>query len=145
MTKYIKQERARYWHVSPELLAQYKDGTNTTTDKYGLYWRNKNGQFHRDGDLPAYIGRNGTLQWYQNGKWHRDGDKPAIIYPEGGLRWYQNGQYHRLHGPAVIRLNGTLEWWINHKHSTQEVNAWLDGKEWRGTPEQIFEFQLRFS
>lgn len=144
MTKYTTQERAKYWPVSPELMAQYRDGTHNENDRYGLYWTNQECQRHRDSDKPALIWSDGTLIWYQNGQLHRDGDKPAHISADGGLWWCQNGQRHRFCGPAVIKPDGTLEWWINHKNITQEVNKWLDGEEWRGTPLQIFEFQLRF-
>ena len=76
---------------------------------------------------------------------HRDGDKPAISGADGYLGWCLNGERHRSRGPAVIHPNGKLEWWINGQYITPEVNEWLAGEEWRGTPEQIFEFQLRFT
>jgi hypothetical protein len=31
-------------------------------------WLNEAGQLHRNNDLPAIIGANGTQYWYQNGK-----------------------------------------------------------------------------
>ena len=144
MTKYIDQERAKYWPVSPELMAQYKDGSHTEKSRHGLYWRNQNGQLHRDSDLPAKIWADGTIQWFQNGQLHHDGDKPAWIDAYGRLEWWQNGKTHRFCGPAVIYHDDTLEWVIYDKNITKEVNEWLAGEEWRGTPEQIFEFQLRF-
>ena len=144
MTKYIKKELAKYWPVSPELMAQYNDGSHTRKDSSGnLEWK-KDGKTHRDGDKPAYIGADGSLLWTQNGKIHRDGDKPAWICSDGTLYWCQNGQWHRSCGPAVIRSDGRQEWWINGKDITQEVNEWLAGEEWQGTPEQIVEFKLRF-
>ena len=142
---YWQNERKKYWPVSPELLAQYKDGTHTEKNIFdSLIWR-QNLQWHRDSDKPAYIGKNGTLFWYQNARRHRDGDKPAVIYPNGSLEWWQNGQHHRICGPAVIYPTGRQEWWINNENITKEVNAWLAGEEWQGTPEQIFEFKLRFT
>jgi hypothetical protein len=144
MTQYIETERARYWPLSAELLAQYNDGTNTDRNRYGrLEWR-QNGQQHRDDDKPAQIFANGTLIWSKNGLQHRDGDKPAVIFADGRLVWYQNNQRHRTSGPAVIWANGTLEWWVRGKNITKEVRAWLLDTEWQGTPEQIAEFQLRF-
>ena len=135
---------SKYWPVSAELMAQYNDGSHNYKDCYGGvdWW--KNGQWHRDGDKPAVIASNGSLYWYQNGKRHRDGDKPAWIDADGKLLWYQNGLCHRSFGPAVIYPNGKLEWWINHEEITKEVRKWLNRKHWRGTPEQITEFQLRF-
>jgi hypothetical protein len=145
MTKYIEKERARYWPVSRKLLAQYTDGTHTDKNRDGsLAWK-KNGQLHRLNNKPAFISRYGGLAWKQNGKEHRDEDQPAWIYGNGSLLWYQNGEQHRFHGPAEIWVNGELGWWVNGENITHEVNAWLEGEEWRGTPEQITEFQLRFS
>ena len=145
MTKYITQERARYWPITSELMAQYKDGSHT--GKYGgnLHWKDQHAQYHRDGDKPAIISRDGTLEWYQRHLLHRDGDKPAIIQANGALVWYQNNLVHRSHGPAIIYSDGKREWCINNKNITLEVNEWLAGEEWHGTPEQIAEFQLRFS
>lgn len=145
MTKYITQERARYWPVSRKLMAQYWDGTHTKKDSIGLNWLNQNGLPHRDGDKPAWISRHGTLEWFQNGKLHRDGDKPARIDANGALTWCQNSQWHRSCGPAEINPDGYLAWWINHEEITHEVKKWLGRKRWHGTPEQIAEFQLRFT
>lgn len=145
MTSYAKKERARYWPVSPELMVQYDDGSHTEKDRYGdLIWK-KNGKLHRDGDKPAVISANGSLAWYQNNQLHRDNDKPAYIGRYGSLGWYQNDQMHRLCGPARIYPRGTLEWCISGENITQEVIGWINGEEWQSTPEQIFEFQLRFT
>ena len=142
--KYWQNEHKKYWPVSPELLAQYKDGSHTMQNKYGLYWENKNGEWHRDGDKPAILDALGYLAWLQNGKLHRDGDNPAKIWPDGTLEWWQNDKRHRFRGPAIIRADGRLEWVIYDENITQEVNEWLGSEEWQGTPEQIVEFQLRF-
>jgi hypothetical protein len=144
MTQYIETERARYWPLSAELMAQYKDGTHTYKSAGStLYWE-KNGQYHRDNDKPAIISAAGRLEWQQNGDRHRDGDRPARIFANGHLEWHQNNKWHRSSGPAVIFPSGTLEWWINGEDITEEVRAWLADTEWRGTPEQIAEFKLRF-
>ena len=144
MTSDAKKERARYWPISPELMAQYKDGSHTKNEFDYLEWR-QNDKMHRDGDKPAIIYADGSLAWYQIGLIHRDGDKPAIITADGGLEWWKNGQLHRYSGPARIRPSGGMSWWIRGEYITLEVNEWLEGKEWRGTPEQIVEFQLRFT
>ena len=145
MITYADKEQARYWPVSKELMAQYRDSSHTEKDRNGnLIWL-KNGLRHRDGDKPAYIGVNGNLGWYQNGELHRDGDKPAVIGRDGDLIWYKNGQRHRICGPSRIYASGRLKWWINGKDITLEVNLWLNGLLWRGTIEQIVEFQLRFA
>ena len=68
----------------------------------------KNGQLHRDNDLPAVIHINGTQKWYQDGKLHRDNDLPAIIYADGQEVWFQNGKLHRDNDlPAVIDSKGS--------------------------------------
>ena len=144
MTKYITQELARYWPISRKLMAQYCDGTHTRKDRNGLSWY-QNNNWHRDGDKPAYIHADGSLEWFQNGELHRDGDKPAGIYADGSLFWYKNGQLHRFGGPALINPDGTLEWVIYDENITPEVRKWLNKKRWRGTTEQIVEFQLRFT
>ena len=144
MSNYANKERARYWPVSSELMAEYSDGSHNYEDSdSSLIWF-QNNTIHRDGDKPAYIDANGSLSWYQNDLLHRDGDKPAIIYSDGELGWWQNDQRHRICGPAVINPDGTLAWFIYDENITQEVNLWLAGKEWQGTPEQIVEFKLRF-
>ena len=144
MTKYIEGERAKYWPVHKKLMAQYRDGSHTISTVHSLEWC-QNGELNRDGDKPARIWADGGLGWWQNGLRHRDGDLPAVIDADGVLEWWQNNERHRFNGPAVIYPNGRQEWWINHKNITLEVNEWLAGEEWQGTPEQIFEFQLRFT
>lgn len=62
----------------------------------------KNGLLHRDNDLPAVIGHDGTQMWYQDGRQHRGDDKPAIVRFNGSRLWLVNGQQHRDNGPAVI-------------------------------------------
>ena len=100
---------------------------------------------HRDSDKPAWISKSDELGWYQNDKQHRDDDKPAFIGADGSLSWWQNGQTHRICGPAIISSDDKFFWYIYDEDITQKVNEWLDGEEWQGTPEQIVEFQLRFT
>lgn len=145
MKRYIEQERAKWWPVSSELMAQYCDGSHTDiTDFNALVWLDQNGKQHRDGDRPAYIGANSGLYWYQNDLSHRDGDRPSSIGVDGSLVWSQNGQTHRICGPAVIYDDKFL-WVIYDEDITLEVSEWLAGEEWQGTPEQIERFQRRFT
>jgi hypothetical protein len=60
----------------------------------GTVWLDKNGDCHRDDDLPAMICDNGKLHWFQHGKRHRDGDKPAYEY-NGDRIWCKDGLIHR--------------------------------------------------
>jgi Ring finger domain len=74
----------------------------------------KNGQLHRDGDLPAYEGADGSKYWYKNGQLHRDGDLPAWVWADGSKSWYKNGQRHRNGDlPAIEWANGTKVWYKN--------------------------------
>jgi hypothetical protein len=111
---YRTTERAKWWPVSPELMASYNDGSRTETDVNGsLVWM-KDGVYHREGDKPAFIDFDGSLVWYKNGKEHRDGDKPAYIDADGTLVWYKNRLNNRDRDkPAVINANGTLVWFKN--------------------------------
>jgi hypothetical protein len=169
MKKYLA-ERAKWWPVSPELIASYRDGSHTRNfgnrelawfknDEYHrdgdkpaiiradgtLAWL-KNGQYHRDGDKPAYITSTGVLDWYKNGKWHRDGDLPARIGYDNTLDWRKNGKLHRITGPAVIFPNNKHRYWINGTEITKEVKSWLKTRKYKHpfTPEQQAEFQLTF-
>jgi len=65
-------------------------------DEYGtLRWYNKDGQLHRDNDLPAVIYLDGYKEWWINGELHRENDMPAIIYEDGSKEWYINGEVIR--------------------------------------------------
>jgi len=64
-----------------------KDGTQR--------WFNKDGQYHRDNDMPAVIWKDGSSLWAKNGNLHRDNDMPAAIYPDGCKSWYLNGEFIR--------------------------------------------------
>jgi hypothetical protein len=124
--------------------------TDMTTDTYTVkvmdqgtpygstrYYRN--GQLHRDNDLPAVIYEDGQQRWFQFGELHRDGDQPADIHPNGAKYWYQRGQLYRTgdqpsyitsggtqywsigntihrdinHGPAIIKPDGLCSWYTN--------------------------------
>jgi len=73
----------------------------------------RNGQLHREEDLPA-IYDHGDQAWYRDGLRHREGDLPAAIYATGGQRWWRDGQLRREGGPAVVSAtDGTQEWYLN--------------------------------
>jgi hypothetical protein len=146
MEKYLS-ERAKWWPVSPELMAEYNDGSHTNKTAGGTLVWFKNGVYHRDGDKPAYIGSDGSLAWFKNGVYHRDGDKPAVIWSDGGLVWVKNGHGHRTTGPTVIRPNKKKEYYINGVNITNEVKSWLKTRKYNApvTPEQQVEFVLTFS
>jgi hypothetical protein len=64
---------------------------STGTRTENQYWY-KEGEVHRDGDLPAIILSNGDQYWYKEGEVHRDGDLPAIILSCGDQYWYKEGE-----------------------------------------------------
>ena len=61
----------------------------------------------------------GICSWYKNGELHRDGDLPAVIWHHGSKEWYRYGKRHRDHGPAMITPtildpNVMLECWYKN-------------------------------
>ena len=75
-------------------------------DSDAKVWKNKNGQIHRDGDLPAFERANGDKFYYKEGKLHRDGDLPAIEYACGDKEYCKNGKLHRDGDkPAVVYID----------------------------------------
>jgi hypothetical protein len=89
-------------------------------DEKGNICYYKDGELHRDNDLPAVEWDNETKFWYQNGLKHRDNDLPAAVYSNGDRKWYQNGKISRLSGPAEIYANGQEYYWVNGKHLTEK-------------------------
>jgi hypothetical protein len=129
MNDYLK-ERDKWWPVSPELMASYKDESHTEEWGDGTLTWLKKGEYHRDGDKPAYIGTDGRLAWYKNGLAHRDDDKPAVIGADASLEWYKNGKEHRdVDLPAFIGPDGLLEWWKDGLlHRDDDLPARIEGK-----------------
>ena len=104
--------------ISAELaaiLAVADDGSHTEIDVQGTrIWRNDNGLWHRDGDLPALIYAEGDIFYYKDGNLYRDGDLLAVIYSDGSEFYYRDGKRHRDGGkPAVIYADGTVEYWVD--------------------------------
>jgi hypothetical protein len=146
MNEHLK-ERELWWPVSSELMASYRDGDKPAWigADGSMEWL-KNGRFHRDDDKPAILNER-RLEWYKNDKLHRDGDKPAEIGADGILGWRKNGLPHRITGPAVIYPNNKHEYWINGVNITKEVESWLETRQYTCpfTPEQQVELTLTFS
>jgi GNAT superfamily N-acetyltransferase len=77
-------------------LAQLLDLINkpTENDEDGnKYWKNKEGELHRENDKPAIEYKDGQKVWYKNGIIHRENNKPAIEWADGGKAWYINGMF----------------------------------------------------
>ena len=98
----------------PSVIAYYKNGNIMYEDWY------RNGNRHRDGDLPAYIeyyDNKGLIyfkSWWKNNEKHRDGDKPAYIQYDSDSKiiiesWWKNNEKHRASEegdlPAHIEYN----------------------------------------
>ena len=61
----------------------------------------KNGEKHRENDLPALEWKD-NREWYYNGVLHRDNGLPAAIYPVC-KKWYRFGRLHRDNNlPAIL-------------------------------------------
>jgi len=106
--------------LDPKKLPPYtEDLGHGVTHEVGLNgseWWFKDGQLHRDGDLPAVVYPNGDQYWCQHGKPHRDGDQPAVVRADGNQKWYQHGDLHRDGGkPAVINADGTCAYYRHGK------------------------------
>ena len=63
--------------------------TNEISDGNSYYY--KNNKYHRDKDLPAYVGKDSSRVWIKNGLRHRDNGKPSGIFSNGEMHWYENG------------------------------------------------------
>lgn len=65
-----------------------------------------------DVDPPTEINKHGEKKWKDtDGKYHRDNDLPAIVDTVGNLRWFQHGVYSRKDGkPTHVYIDGTLKW-----------------------------------
>ncbi len=88
------------------------------------------GMYHREGDLPAVLKENGTLEWRQYSELHRDGDKPAIERADGGKEWHIHGKLHRDGDqPAKIDSDGQY-WYIDgvlHRDGDKPAIVRADG------------------
>ena len=56
-------------------------------------WRDREGQLHRDHDLPAVVSREGHQAWYRHGQLHRAGGRPARITEDGKLSYWVDGEF----------------------------------------------------
>lgn len=125
------------------------------------------GQYHRDGDMPAKVRFYGYIvvsrKYMRHGKYHRDGDKPAFNkYHKvgGGIKeecWFVNGKEHRNgREPAVIfyHVDGTIidrGWfkyghWYNSSIYKNNLDQWISFVEMErkiASKQQKIENQLK--
>jgi len=106
---------------APQLDANFSISNDPPTEElyYGSIkvWKNKDGQFHRDGGLPAIEFANGNKFYYKNGKNHRDGvDLPAIEFANGDRSYFRNGVLHRSGNKPAVITKTSYEYWIDGRH-----------------------------
>ena len=95
-------------------------------------WKNSEGRWHRDYDLPAVVWSDGSCTWYQNDKYHRDSDLPAYIDSNGYSSWWKNDKRHRDNDlPALIWPDGKCEWWVNGELIKRKVCTKEEIKEYK--------------
>ena len=108
------------------------------------YWYFSNFKQHRDNDLPAYVGANGTKEWWTYAKRDRKNGEPAVITSLGDREWWVDDQRHRDFGPAVEKFDGTKEWWQHGKlhredgpaieHPDGKKEYFRNGERWSEGP-----------
>ena len=80
-------------------------------EAYGTIAWYKNGQLHREDDLPAIEAFNGTKKWYFQGQLHRV-NKHAVEYYNGDKEWFEYGKRHRMDGPAMCYGGINYSWFL---------------------------------
>jgi hypothetical protein len=91
--------------------------TKITYSKYTVYFNVKGLKHRLDG--PAYIGSDGTQDYWINDKLHRIGG-PAVSHTEGFQLYLVDDKLHHIEGPAVVGSDGHREYWINGIEYTKE-------------------------
>lgn len=76
--------------------------------------------------------------WMKNGLYHREGDKPALIYKNGDLLWMENGHFKRnpftnasIYQPNCSYLKAVCFDRVKHKWdylSDEEIQKQIDAK-----------------
>jgi len=104
--------------------------------------RRKNGQLHREGDLPAIIYGNGSKFWLKNDQSHREGDEPAYIHANGSKRWYKNGlEYDNFNLTNLFYLQLLLIFTFNNQKNKQAFHPnYLIGKLIKKDLMNLFKF-----
>jgi hypothetical protein len=70
-----------------------------------------------------FVYEGGRTSFFKDGQLHRDDDLPSVIWRDGSKFWYQNGLSHRLNGPSDIYASGNKGYYINGKNLTPEEHA----------------------
>jgi hypothetical protein len=87
-----------------------EDGPAVESPTRTEWW--KDGQKHREGDLPAIeVSATGYQEWWKNNKRHRDGDLPAVVGQDGTHQEYwKDGRMHRDGGKPAMILSGNYNY-----------------------------------
>jgi len=81
-----------------------------------LEYLRKNGDIRYDfpdGSCVAISRYNTIRRFDSDGNYHRDGDMPAYITTDGCVEYWKHGRFHRECGPARIWPNGKQEYWLD--------------------------------
>lgn len=92
----------KYWEINEEynldkLLYLMIDRPNKTgfLFKEDLCWLYKDRIFHRNYDLPCFVGCYNDLHWNKKGIMYREKFKPAIIYHNGDKQYWLNDKQYK--------------------------------------------------
>lgn len=88
------------------------DKIEIKTDEQGTKTYLKNGQLHRDEDLPAIEKLNGDKEWWINGQRHRDNNQVSVIKLENGILRQEFWSHNQLN---LIDLNGDFYYFKNNE------------------------------
>jgi len=68
-----------------------------------------------DGNTVRICPDNFIIWCDSNGNLHREGDMPAFIGPDGYMAYYKNNKCHREYGPAIIYSSDREKYWLDSK------------------------------
>jgi len=103
------------WVLNPEDLDLESDD-----------WWNKAIFHSPDNDTPAIVVKsietgNAILwEWYKEGNLHRENDLPSIENISGSKWWYNNGKKHRGNKKPAVICHDHEEYWTNGKNPQKE-------------------------
>ena len=119
----------------------------TEIDEFGTkVWKNSEGQWHRDNDLPAIITLNGYHAWYKNDYHHRDNDLPAVMSSDGYYAWWKEDTKHRDNDlPAVVWKDGCCEWWVNGVYIKTKICTKEEVEQYKKPFYQQAKFNIKFN
>lgn len=75
--------------------------------------------------------------FHKNGELHRENDLPAYETSTGEKQWYEDGKEHRLNGPSRIGKNKRIRFTLRGKH--HKLKNWVNYHPNKELAKQIFE------